>query len=30
MHRNFDMVVTWSKAGPSMQSAWTSEEMVSG
>src|SRR5919201_1716297 len=28
--RNFDMVVTWSKAGPLMQSAWTSDEMVSG
>ena len=24
------MVVTWSKAGPLMQSAWTSDEIVSG
>ena len=30
MHRNFDSVVTWSKAGPSMQSVCTSDEMVSG
>ena len=30
MQRNFDIVVTWSKAGPSMQSLWTSDEIVSG
>jgi hypothetical protein len=28
--RNFDMVVTWSKAGPSMHRACTSDEIVSG
>src|SRR6202023_1590438 len=30
MHRNLDMVVTWSKAGPLMHRICTSEEMVSG
>ena len=29
-HRNFDSVVTWSKAGPLMQSVCTSDEIVSG
>ena len=30
MQRNFDSVVTWSKAGPSMHSVCTSDEIVSG
>ena len=30
MQRNFESVVTWSKAGPSMHKAWMSEEIVSG
>ena len=30
IQRNFESVVTWSNAGPLIQSAWTSEEIVSG